>query len=68
MWGDACAPEPALDFDAPFLPLGKAVLMWLGGFAFFAAVYNTAGSFNPAGFKKTVRVPSLWCAASVCAG
>ena len=54
VWADACAPEAALDFDAPHIPTSEGIMWWLGGFAFFATLYNLAGTTNPAAKKTTV--------------
>ena len=55
VWTDACAPEPALDMDAPHVTLQKAIVMWLGGLGFFFTLYQLAGLKNPPSLKPTVR-------------
>lgn len=44
VWNDSVAPETAIDFDAPHISKGQGLLMWLGGFAFFFAVWMFASA------------------------
>jgi len=34
------APEPALDFDCQHISSGEGLAWWLGGFGFFAGLYQ----------------------------
>ena len=42
MWNDGVAPETAIDFEYPYWSSNFALMLWLGGFAFFGAIYGTA--------------------------
>jgi hypothetical protein len=54
IWNDRVAPETALDLDAPHVGRLEGLVMWLGGFAFFYAVYQYAVSTSHPSNKPTV--------------
>ena len=56
IWNDRVAPETALDFDAPHIDSHTGLLMWLGGFGFFYAIYLFADSTSHPSKKPTVRL------------
>mmetsp|Transcript_5755 Transcript_5755/g.12483 ORF Transcript_5755/g.12483 Transcript_5755/m.12483 type:complete len:159 (-) Transcript_5755:172-648(-) len=55
VWNDGVAPELALDFDCQHVDSTEGLLWWLGGFGFFATVYNVIKSSNPEGKKPCVN-------------
>ena len=55
IWNDGVAPETAIDFDAPHMSPRQVLAWWLGGFAFFAGVYQFAKSTNHPAKKPSVR-------------
>ena len=61
IWDDGVAPEVCLDFDAPYIAKSLGLKMWLGGFAFFTAVFSFASlqpyDTNPAVRDKTPKTP-----------
>ena len=55
IWDDGVAPEMALDVDAPHISKWEGLAWWLGGFAFFYAVYVGAKASGHPDLKPTVR-------------
>jgi hypothetical protein len=47
VWDDGVAPEVALDFDCQHVDSTEGLLWWLGGFAFFATVFQVVKSTKP---------------------
>ena len=48
VWDDSVAPETAIDFDAPHVSTGEAVMMFLLGFAVFFGFYKLVAAADPA--------------------
>mmetsp|Transcript_15964 Transcript_15964/g.21907 ORF Transcript_15964/g.21907 Transcript_15964/m.21907 type:complete len:85 (+) Transcript_15964:33-287(+) len=52
---DGVAPEMALDFDCQHVSRTEGLLWWLGGFGFFAAVYQIVKATDPEGKNPAVN-------------
>ncbi|CAM9446069.1 unnamed protein product [Chrysoparadoxa australica] len=52
VWEDGVVAETILDFDAPHVSVGKAALMWLGGFGFFASIYAAVTLWDPESHRQ----------------
>lgn len=55
MWHDGVAPEATIDFDVPHMSTGEGLTWWLGGFAFFFALYQLAKLTNPEGKRPGAK-------------
>lgn len=47
IWDDGVAPEVTLDFDCQHISSGEGLAMWLGGFGFFATLYQLVKASDP---------------------
>ena len=55
VWDDGVAPEMALDFDCQHVDSTEGLLWWLGGFTFFAGLYQVVKATRPEDKKPCVN-------------
>lgn len=55
VFDDGVAPELALDFDCQHVDSTEGLMWWLGGFGFFAVVYNIIKTTKPEDKKPCVN-------------
>jgi hypothetical protein len=47
IWDDGVAPEVTLDFDCQHISSWEGLAMWLGGFGFFATLFQVVKASDP---------------------
>lgn len=55
VWDDGVAPEMCLDFDCQHVDSTEGLMWWLGGFTFFATVYQVVKATRPEDKKPCVN-------------
>ena len=55
VWDDGVAPELCLDFDCQHVDSTEGLMWWLGGFGFFATLYQVVKATKPEDKKPCVN-------------
>jgi hypothetical protein len=55
VWDDGVAPEMCLDFDCQHIDSTEGLMWWLGGFGFFATLYQVVKATKPEDKKPCVN-------------
>lgn len=55
VWDDGVAPEMCLDFDCQHVDSTEGLMWWLGGFGFFATLYQVVKATKPEDKKPCVN-------------